>query len=162
MTSNMGYDGIKQASLGFNPQSVSLKDKVMETVKKSFRPEFLNRLDEIIVFDSLTKNDCLQILELELQKIQKRTQYDEFIISDLLKDHILKVGFSDEYGGRALKRTVEQLVTDSISDAILAEQVGEAGTLLLDWVNGAVVVTQPKRALEIEPPKDFQTARSEV
>lgn len=162
MTSNMGYDGIKQASLGFNPQSVDLKDKVMETVKKSFRPEFLNRLDEIIIFDSLTKADCIQILELELEKIRKRTQYDAFIISDLLKEHILQVGFSDEYGGRALKRTVEQLVTDSISDAILAEKIGEEGTLLLDWENKIVVVTQPKRALEIEPPIDFKAARSGV
>jgi ATP-dependent Clp protease ATP-binding subunit ClpC len=152
MTSNLGYDAIKKTSLGFNPESASLKEQIMESVKKAFRPEFLNRLDEMIVFHSLTKKDCVNILQLELEKVRKRSPYSAMSISDAMQDQIIKEGFSEEYGARELKRAVEKLVTDAISDAQLREEIGESGAIYLDWKDGKTNICKVKADLNILPP----------
>src|SRR5208282_2687992 len=110
MTSNLGYSVAKKISIGFNPNKDNVKETVLAEVKKEFRPEFLNRIDEVVVFDSLSPQDCAQILDLEIEKVRKRTAYASITISPALRAHILKIGFSEEYGGRELKRTVERLL----------------------------------------------------
>jgi ATP-dependent Clp protease ATP-binding subunit ClpC len=149
MTSNLGYSVAKKISIGFNPNKDNVKETVLAEVKKEFRPEFLNRIDEIVVFDSLSPQDCAQILDLEIEKVRKRTAYASLTISPALREHILKTGFSEEYGGRELKRTVERLLTDPISDAVLGEQISESGSLVLDWKDGAVTVAKAQE-VEIE------------
>ena len=152
MTSNLGYSAAKKVSIGFNPNKDNVKEAVLAEVKKEFRPEFLNRIDEVVVFDSLSPQDCAQILDLEIEKVRKRTTYASITISPALRAHILKIGFSEEYGGRELKRTVERLLTDPISDAVLGEQVPEGGSLALDWKNGAVTVAKAQEEEANEAP----------
>jgi ATP-dependent Clp protease ATP-binding subunit ClpA len=145
MTSNLGYTGLKRLSIGFNPEKENTRETVITTLKKEFRPELLNRVDEIIVFDSLTPEDCGRIFEMELEKVRKRTAFDQVIISPTLREHILRAGFSEEYGGRELKRTVERLITDPLSDGVISQTIEDKGQVYLDWEKGLVTVRQVRQ-----------------
>ena len=120
----------------------------MDAVKKEFRPEFLNRIDDVVVFDSLTQNDCRGIADLEVEKIRRRTKYTTLTLSPRLKERILQEGFSEEYGARQLKRTLELLVADPISDALLREEITGTGEILVDYDSArGVVVRETKMEL---------------
>jgi ATP-dependent Clp protease ATP-binding subunit ClpC len=160
MTSNLGYAAAKKSSIGFNPNMENTRETVLAEAKKEFRPEFLNRIDEIIVFDSLTTEDCSKILELEAEKVRKRTAYAKITLSPALHEQIVKAGFSEEYGGRHLKKTVERMVTDPISDAVIKEEIPEEGAIYLDWKEEKVIVSKVKEDAVIEPPEPVQVAGS--
>jgi ATP-dependent Clp protease ATP-binding subunit ClpC len=156
MTSNVGYEHFRKRSLGFNPNPDAAKEAVTDAVKKEFRPEFLNRIDDIIVFESLTREDCRQILDLEVEKIRQRTKYTTLSLSQPLKEKILREGFSDEYGARQLKRTLEHLLTDPISDALLRQEIAGTGDILADYYaeNGVVIREagpEPRKTAAREP-----------
>jgi ATP-dependent Clp protease ATP-binding subunit ClpA len=156
MTSNVGYEHFRKRSLGFNPNPDAAKEAVTDAVKKEFRPEFLNRIDDIIIFESLTREDCRQIIDLEVEKIRQRTKYTTLTLSQPLKEKILEEGFSDEYGARQLKRSLELLLTDPISDALLRQEIAGAGDLLADCDAGNGVVIreagpEPKKSPAGEP-----------
>ena len=148
LTSNLGYTTVKKTSLGFNPAAVDVKSQILEEVKKAFRPEFINRLDEIVVFSSLSKEDCTQIVGLELEKIRKRSPFSMFSVSTRLHAQIMTDGFSEEYGARELKRALERLVADSISDAMLKDEIPESGALYLDWQDGKTLLSKKNPANE--------------
>ena len=123
---------------------------------RSFRPEFLNRIDDLIIFESLTREDCRQIIDLEVEKIRQRTKYTTLTLSQPLKEKILKEGFSDEYGARQLKRTLELFLTDPISDALLRQEIAGTGDILADYYaeNGVVireVGPEPRKTAAREP-----------
>ncbi len=148
MTSNVGYEHFRRKSLGFNPRPDAAREAIMDAVKKEFRPEFLNRIDDIVVFDSLTQNDCWRIADLEVEKIRRRTKYTTLTLSPRLKEKILQEGFSEEYGARQLKRTLELLVADPISDALLREEITGTGEIVADYDSGSgVVVHETKTGL---------------
>lgn len=141
LTSNIGYEHFRRKSIGFNQTVDATKDAVLEAAKKEFRPEFLNRLDDIVIFDPLTLEDCRQIIDLEVGKIRQRTKYTAVGLSQALSEKILRDGFSEEYGARPLKRTLERLVTDPISDALLREEIADTGEILATYTesNGVVI-----------------------
>ena len=127
MTSNVGADMLrKQGSLGFVTQKEEatyehMKDRLLEEVKKTFKPEFLNRVDDIIVFKSLTKENLHDIVELEIADVVKRLK-DRQIEMELTKDAIellVEKGFDPVYGARPLKRTIQRLLEDPMAEELL-------------------------------------------
>ncbi|MFO0848480.1 MAG: ATP-dependent Clp protease ATP-binding subunit [Gemmataceae bacterium] len=98
-----------------------MKKKLLEQMSKVFRPEFLNRLDDIIVFRSLTKDNLKQIVEMELTKVGKRLKEKSLtlVVTDAAKDFLIEKGSSTEYGARPLRRAVEQHLEDTMSEALL-------------------------------------------
>ncbi len=127
MTSNVGADMLrKQGSLGFVAQreEVSyeqMKDRLLEEVKKTFKPEFLNRVDDIIVFKSLTRENLHDIVELEIADVVKRLK-DRHIEVQLTKDAmelLIEKGFDPVYGARPLKRTIQRLLEDPMAEELL-------------------------------------------
>src|ERR1041385_5870875 len=105
MTSNVGSDTIKkQSTLGFSPITdessyEKMRDRIMEEAKKTFRPEFLNRLDDIIVFRSLTKPDLIQILDLEITKVMTRLKNKNITLQldEKAKDFLVEKGYDPQY-----------------------------------------------------------------
>ncbi len=127
MTSNVGARRItKHISLGFQKSSnddqyLAMKDRVMDEAKKVFNPEFLNRVDEIIVFHRLTGEELRLILDLNLAEVTTRLKERniDLVLSDEAKDHIMKKGIDEEYGARPLRRSVQLLVEDPLSEQLL-------------------------------------------
>ena len=128
MTSNVGADMLrKQGSLGFvaPKEEVTyehMKDRLLEEVKKTFKPEFLNRVDDIIVFKSLTKENLHDIVELEIADVVKRLK-DRHVEVQLTKDAmelLIENGFDPVYGARPLKRTIQRLLEDPMAEELLS------------------------------------------
>ncbi|MDV3426326.1 MAG: ATP-dependent Clp protease ATP-binding subunit [Bacillota bacterium] len=130
MTSNVGANTIKkQKSLGFAPVSEKekeneyekMKDNIMEELRRSFRPEFLNRIDDIIVFHQLEEKDLSQIVKLMLEAVSKRLKEQDIYISfnEDAEKLLTKEGFDPEYGARPLRRAITKTVEDKLSEEIL-------------------------------------------
>ncbi|HRY30744.1 MAG TPA: AAA family ATPase, partial [Elusimicrobiota bacterium] len=141
MTSNVGARLIsKGKSLGFLVQEdaqkdyAAMKDTVMEEVKKAFNPEFLNRLDEIIVFHSLTREDSRKILDLMLKKVEKKlgSQGFSLILSEEAKNFLVETGFDPNYGARPLQRCIQRQVEDPMAEEILAKRIPSGGKVYVD------------------------------
>ena len=129
MTSNAGSN-VNTNSIGFDKKTVD-NNKIEENLKQVFRPEFLNRIDEIIVFDSLTKPELLQIVELMLKDTVKAL-VDKNIslnVSENAKDFILEKGTNLKYGARPLRRAIQRYVEDEISEMILKGDVHDGQTI---------------------------------
>jgi ATP-dependent Clp protease ATP-binding subunit ClpC len=127
MTSNVGSDTIKkQSTLGFSPISdensyEKMRDKILEEAKKTFRPEFLNRLDDIVVFRSLTKPDLIEILDLEISKVMQRLKARNILLQldEKAKDFLVGRGYDPQYGARPMRRAVERSLEDPLAEEIL-------------------------------------------
>ena len=132
MTSNVGARMITDKNvLGFSKDDKdkegqekeyeTIKKDVMAELKKQFRPEFINRIDDIIVFHKLTADDISQIIDIMLKQVQKRLQEQEYIveIDNSVKDLVAKKGIDTNYGARPLKRAIQSNVEDKIAEAIL-------------------------------------------
>ena len=135
MTSNAGSN-VNTNSIGFDKKTVD-NNKIEEHLKQVFRPEFLNRIDEIIVFDSLTKPELLQIVELMLKDTVKALA-DKNIslnVSEDAKDFILEKGTNLKYGARPLRRAIQRYVEDEISEMILKGDVHDGQTINVDIEN---------------------------
>ncbi len=149
MTSNVGADSIKNSKkVGFNSTQdeaenyTQMKDRVMEKMKHTFRPEFINRIDEIIVFHSLGEGQLKQIIDLLVGDLNERIKENGFglEISDKAKDFILKEGFDLDFGARPLKRAIQKLVEDSVAEEILKRNLVVGDKILVDVENDAIVV----------------------
>jgi ATP-dependent Clp protease ATP-binding subunit ClpC len=133
MTSNVGSDTIKkQSTLGFSPISdettyEKMREKIMDEAKKTFRPEFLNRLDDVIVFRSLTKPDLIQILDLEIAKVTARlkNKHIELNLDEKAKDFLVDKGYDPQYGARPMRRSVERFLEDPLAEEILRGNLHE-------------------------------------
>ena len=103
-------------------------------LEKTFAPEFLNRLDEIIYFDQLTKEGILSILEVELQKMKPRLESLGFKLklTDNLKNKIAEVGYDPKYGARPLKRVLQKYIEDTIAENMLGSKINKGDTVTLD------------------------------
>src|SRR5215472_5137395 len=128
MTSNVGSDTIKkQSSMGFSPISDAnsyeqMREKIMEEAKKTFRPEFLNRLDDVIVFRALVKTDLIQILDLEINKVMQRLMKNRNIalqLDEKAKDFLVSKGYDPQYGARPMRRAVERFLEDPLAEELL-------------------------------------------
>jgi len=145
MTSNAGVELIRsEEGLGFATQKEEgkdqqrsyerMKEKVMAEVKKTFRPEFLNRLDEIIVFHELTEEQLRQIVDLLVKDLQKRLAERELSveITDKAKSWLAKEGYDPVYGARPLKRAIEKYVENPLSTKLLRGEFSQGDTIIVD------------------------------
>ncbi|HEU5126278.1 MAG TPA: ATP-dependent Clp protease ATP-binding subunit [Verrucomicrobiae bacterium] len=154
MTSNVGSDTIKrQSSMGFSPISdessyEKMREKIIDEAKKTFRPEFLNRLDDIIVFRSLTKPDLIEILELEAGKVTQRlkTRNINLTLDDKAKDFLVEKGYDPQYGARPMRRSVEKYLEDPLAEEILKGNLHEGEPILVTVENDHLVFQQKAAA----------------
>jgi ATP-dependent Clp protease ATP-binding subunit ClpC len=161
LTSNIGAELIKQqGGMGFAiPQDEEagaqrdyeeMRDKLIEELKRTFRPEFINRVDSVIVFHALTKADIAQIVELELDKVRERLAEcnAELEVTDAAKALLAEQGYSDEYGARPLKRVIQNQVEDALSDAILECRFGEGERIIVDAEEDEIVLRKQEEPSE--------------
>jgi ATP-dependent Clp protease ATP-binding subunit ClpC len=133
MTSNVGSETIrKQSTLGFSPITdestyEKMRDKIMEEARRTFRPEFLNRLDDVIVFRSFTKPDLIQILSLEAEKVLERLRHKnlQITLDEKAKDFLVEKGYDPQYGARPMRRAVERFLEDPLAEEILKGNLRE-------------------------------------
>jgi ATP-dependent Clp protease ATP-binding subunit ClpC len=146
MTSNVGARLIsKGKSLGFLVQEDlekdyrAMKDTVMEEVKKAFNPEFLNRIDEIIVFHPLTREDSRKILDLMLNRVGKKLVEQGFSIelTDEAKGYLVEQGFDPHYGARPLQRSIQRLLEDPLAEDILSKKISSGAKIYIDFDSDA-------------------------
>ena len=135
MTSNAGSN-LNTNSIGFGKQTVD-KGKIEDTLKTTFRPEFLNRIDEIVVFDSLTDKELIQIVDLMLKDTQKalKEKNMDLVVSDKAKHFILEKGTNIKFGARPLRRAIQRYIEDEISEKILRGDFLNGQTITVDFVN---------------------------
>jgi ATP-dependent Clp protease ATP-binding subunit ClpC len=145
MTSNLGNEQFQRPALGFVPAAKptqSEKDRQKAEVEKSlrqtFRPELLNRIDEIIVFDPLTEDDLKQIVDLLLNDVRDRLAERKvgLELTDAAKAQLVQEGYDPVYGARPLRRTIERRVANPLSRQILAGEFKEGDTALVDYTSG--------------------------
>ena len=136
MTSNVGSN-LNTNSIGFNNNETAINNKVLDSLKETFRPEFLNRIDEIVSFKSLTNTELLQIVDLMLQNTNKALQDKDIImnISDSAKNFLLEKGTDLKYGARPLRRAIQRYVEDELSDLILKSDLKNGQTVNIDCIN---------------------------
>src|SRR2546430_3639495 len=154
MTSNVGSDTIKkQSSLGFSPISdersyEKMREKIMDEAKKTFRPEFLNRLDDLIVFRSLTKPDLVQILDLEINKVMQRLKARNIILQldEKAKDLLVTKGYDPMYGARPMRRGVERSLEDPLAEEILKGSFHEGEPIQVTAENDRLTFSQKATA----------------
>ncbi|NQU82402.1 MAG: AAA family ATPase [Parcubacteria group bacterium] len=155
MTSNVGSDFISELQpLGFengNNKKENKKqattEKIKEALKDEFKPEFLNRIDETIVFNYLGKPEIREIVDLELDKVEKRLHKSKGIkinISKALRDHLSEKGFDPNLGARPLKRVIQKLILDPLSLQIISGELKKQGSVLVDVKNNKVTFHQPQ------------------
>ncbi|MCR8645828.1 ATP-dependent protease ATP-binding subunit ClpC [Paenibacillus sp. N1-5-1-14] len=149
MTSNVGAEAIKKnSSLGFTAVQDSgrdynnMKDKVMGELKKSFRPEFLNRIDEIIVFHSLDEKHIAEIVSILANQLHKRLkeQNIDFALTDSAKAFLAKEGYDPTYGARPLRRAIQKHIEDRLSEELLRGNIVKGDSVTIDEKEGELVV----------------------
>ncbi len=150
LTSNVGAETIKkQSSMGFSPISDEstydrMREKILEEAKRAFRPEFLNRLDDIIVFRSMTKPDLIQILDLEISKVMDRLKNKnlKLVLDDKAKDLLVEKGYDPTYGARPMRRAVERYLEDPLAEEILKASLHDGEPVQVTAENGKLVFKQ--------------------
>ncbi|MBI2913540.1 MAG: AAA family ATPase, partial [Chloroflexi bacterium] len=145
MTSNLGTEEFQRPALGFVPSAKPTKSErerqkaaVEKALRQTFRPELLNRIDEIIVFDPLTEDDLKQIVELLLKDVRERLSDRQvgLELTEAAKEALVKEGFDPIFGARPLRRTIERRVANPLSRRILAGEFAEGDTALVDYADG--------------------------
>ena len=131
MTSNLGSDLIMEHGAG-HPER--LQDQINELMHRKFKPEFLNRIDEIITFHSLSKEDLAQIVDIQLVLLRKRMEEQKFHVelTDAARDFLVEVGYDPAFGARPLKRAIQRHILDSLAMEILDGRFQEGDTVLID------------------------------
>jgi len=157
MTSNVGAKSLlKDTSLGFRPvapdqareeqqQYDRMREKVLDQLKTQFRPEFLNRVDSVVVFRSLQIEQIRTIVELMLDRVrdQLRAQQIELQITQEAKDHLIKVGYDVDYGARPLRRVIQNMVEDQLAEALLTGRFSAGMTVVVDKSDDAGLSIRP-------------------
>jgi ATP-dependent Clp protease ATP-binding subunit ClpB len=117
------------------------KEQVFELLKKSIKPEFLNRIDEIIMFQPLTQEEIRKIVELQLQKVEQMLEKNNIKLSATKKaiDYIAKVGFDPQFGARPIKRVIQKEILNELSKMLLSEKVNKDTTIIVDEKNGQMI-----------------------
>jgi ATP-dependent Clp protease ATP-binding subunit ClpC len=164
MTSNVGADMIKrQSSIGFSLKRdevveerlayEDMRKKLMESLKRVFRPEFINRLDSVIVFRSLNKEDIKQIVDLELNKVAKRLEeyHIDLQATTAALEKLADLGYDPDMGARPLRRVIQQKVEDQLSDSLLAGEFDDCEVIDVDVEDDEIVL---HRAEQESAPSD--------
>jgi ATP-dependent Clp protease ATP-binding subunit ClpC len=163
MTSNIGAETIRKAHLGFPTQKQEevdlerryreMREKLLNELRKVFRPEFLNRVDQVVVFRPLSREDILKIVDLELGKVAARLKEHRLSIeaTPAAKAFLADKGYDPEYGARPLRRVIQNLVEDALSEGMLAGRFGPGDTVVID-VEGDQLTFRAKGIEELTPP----------
>ncbi len=149
MTSNVGAsEAEKRTSFGFTggdsgAEYDRMKDRITEALKEKFKPEFLNRVDDTIVFTRLSKEDCSKIIVILLKKLEKRLKESNvgFHVTKSAIDALVEEGYDEVYGARPLKRTIQRKIEDVLSEEILKRNVRAGETVTVDAKNGKIVLS---------------------
>ncbi|MEY4980798.1 MAG: hypothetical protein RL174_136 [Actinomycetota bacterium] len=177
MTTNLGTRDIARGAMGFTLEGDNandyerMKGKVNEELKKNFKPEFLNRVDETIVFPQLIKSELVQIVDLFVKRLALRLEDRDMTLEVLpaAKDRLIEIGFDPALGARPLRRAVQREVEDKLSEKILHGELKNSTHVVVDFVNGEfvfdsrstepVVVSAPAVAgLQVESNPDASTS----
>ncbi len=154
LTSNVGSEYFKEASKagfgfdvggeadGTNKALERFKQRAQEALQETFRPEFLNRLDEIIIFNPLTKAEIGKIVDLQLDELKERLAGRGFKISvdNSLKERIIDVGFDSEYGARPIKRAIQKLILDELANKIIKGELKDAKKIKLGFKESGITI----------------------
>jgi ATP-dependent Clp protease ATP-binding subunit ClpC len=153
MTTNLGARDISRGAMGFSLEGSSdndyqlMKAKVNEELKRNFRPEFLNRVDETIVFPQLTQAELLQVVELFIKRLATRLEERDLTLelSDAAKQRLMEIGWEPSLGARPLRRAVQREIEDRISEQILEGQLKNSSHIKVDYAGGEFVFTNQVR-----------------
>ncbi len=161
MTSNIGAEMIQnQSSLGFNVKRdeetearlayQDMRKKLMDALRKVFRPEFINRVDAIIVFHALNREQIASIVDLELAKVADRlTEHEmKLRLTDSAREWLAERGYDPEMGARPLKRVIQNQIEDKLSDALLSSKFKQGEPILIDAKDDEIVITKDKAKKE--------------
>jgi ATP-dependent Clp protease ATP-binding subunit ClpC len=165
MTSNVGAEMIKrQTSLGFelkrdeqleeHLQYQEMRKKLIDSLKRVFRPEFINRVDAVIVFRALNRESIKQIVQLELDKVSERLEEHDIVINPTpaALDLLAELGYDPEMGARPLKRIIQQKVEDALSDALLSGDFEDGDTIIVDVAEEDIQLRRGKEKPKKEKP----------
>jgi len=150
MTSNIGAEAVRKATgLGFAPSKEEhtyegMKIKLLDEAKRVFKPEFMNRLDDTIVFRNLNKQDMSRIVELEVAKVKNRLKYKdvEIVLSPAASDFLIEKGYDPQFGARPLRRAVEKYLQDPLAEEILRGNIKPSETVEVSVAEGKLVFNQ--------------------
>ncbi len=169
MTSNVGASMITTTSkLGFSTSDDESKDKyeklketVTEEMKKAFRPEFLNRIDETIVFSHLSQEEIRQIVDLMLKDLFKRLAERELSVevTDEVKDHLAKNGYSEAYGARPLRRLIQRKIEDMLAEEILSGKYAPGDTIVIKLVDDKIAFEKKSKRAKKETPETSEAVQ---
>ncbi|MFL2908792.1 MAG: ATP-dependent Clp protease ATP-binding subunit [Limisphaerales bacterium] len=154
LTSNVGAESAKRSkAIGFNNTDEDvdyekMKELIMDEAKKAFRPEFLNRLDDVIVFHSLDKQALMKILDLEIIKVVERLEKKDInlVLDDKARDFLVKKGHDPEYGARPMRRAVERFMEDPLAEEILRDKLTEGQPIQVSSDEDKLTFTQETAA----------------
>ncbi len=139
MTSNLGTAGLRKASVGFARADSDvtyerMKEKVNEALKGHFRPEFLNRIDEVVVFHELTKDEITLIVDIQIKRVREQLQAQGYglELTQESKYFLADQGYDPEYGARPLRRAIQRLIEDPLSERILYKEFNVGDTIIVD------------------------------
>jgi ATP-dependent Clp protease ATP-binding subunit ClpC len=148
MTSNLGTQELQRQAVGFRQEQRGEEERVHQAVdsalKQTFRPEFLNRLDEIIIFHSLTEEHLKQVVDLLVKDVHKRLAEHKISLelTDAAKSWLVKQGYDPMYGARPLRRAIQRYIENPLSKRILSGEFKENDTIVVDLVDDEVVFTR--------------------
>ncbi|MCX6372290.1 MAG: AAA family ATPase, partial [Actinobacteria bacterium] len=149
MTSNVGGNVISKHRLGFAAEGEALghegmEKRLLDELRKTFRPEFLNRVDEIIVFDPLSRAQLTAVVDLLLTHLRElvKGQGMTLEVSEAAEEYVVEQGYDAEYGARPLKRAIQRLVENPLSGALLRGEFEEGDTVKVDLVDGSLAFTR--------------------
>jgi ATP-dependent Clp protease ATP-binding subunit ClpC len=156
MTTNLGTREITRGALGFTLEGDSkndydqMKARVNEELKRNFKPEFLNRVDEVIVFPQLNRDELLQIVDLFVARLQRRLDERDLklTLTTVAKERLIELGYEPALGARPLRRVVQREIEDAISERILTGSIGSAQDILVDFINGEFTFVANSREIE--------------
>jgi len=167
MTSNIGVSNLQQAtsSLGFQPSMPTtsqeekehgkMREKIMDELKKTFRPEFLNRVDAVVVFKALSPAEMRQIVDLLVIKVAQRLEEHEMKleVTTEAKDFLAKEGYDKLYGARPLRRVIQRLIEDPLSETLLSTKFSAGDSVLVEMADGQIKLTPIQKQREAKPEK---------
>ncbi|HIP76376.1 MAG TPA: ATP-dependent chaperone ClpB [Psychromonas hadalis] len=142
MTSNIGSEVIQQ---GFAKQSYdTVKTELLDILKTKFKPEFLNRIDETVIFHPLSENHIKSIANIQIGLLQKRLKYRDFDLqlSDVAINHLVEAGYDPIYGARPLKRTIQQMLENELAQKLISQQLIKNKPIFVDVVDGKISFKQ--------------------
>ena len=156
MTTNLGTREITGSTLGFSLEGDSqndytqMKGKVNEELKKNFKPEFLNRVDDVIVFPQLSREELLQIVDLFISRLQLRLDDRDLklTLTSSAKERLIELGYEPTMGARPLRRAVQREIEDAISERILTGYIGNSQDILVDYLEGEFSFVANSREIE--------------